>query len=361
MAFELKQYVVVKALVDAVAASLPADVNALSTFHASTIPVSGLAVGFSGGADSAMLAVAASHYAREHQIPLTLFHIHHGLVDTADEWAKAAHRLGELLDVAVDVSRVNVASDTGLGIEAAARDARYEALAALARQHGVSHILLAHHRDDQAETVMLRLLRGTGLAGMSAMAASMRRDGIQYVRPWLDIERSVILSEMERFTRCTGWLPVQDPTNIDARYTRAAVRTLLAPVLDLRWTGWRAILARHARHVGDALQILDEVARDDFATLAPSDDGLRFSLALWRRLSQPRQALVLRYWLSINGARMPSDARLSALMGSLNELHALGHDRQLVFDHADHRIRCIRGEVILEPRHTETASEEIGN
>jgi tRNA(Ile)-lysidine synthase len=358
MSSELKRYVVVKALIDAVEASLPADVDALSTFHASTVPVSGLAVGFSGGADSAMLAIAASHYAHEHHIPLKLFHVHHGLVDTAEEWVRAANRLGELLGVTVDVSRVEVSSTTGLGIEAAARDARYDALAALARQHGVSHILLAHHRDDQAETVMLRLLRGTGLAGMSAMAASMRRDGIQYVRPWLEIERATILSEMERFTRQTGWVPVQDPTNSDPRYTRAAVRTLLAPVLDRRWTGWRNILARHARHVGDALQILDEVARDDFAALAPSDDGLRFSLVLWRRLSQPRQALVLRYWLSVNGARMPSDARLSALMGSLNELHALGHDRQLVFDHAEHRIRCIRGEVILEPRPVDAASEK---
>jgi tRNA(Ile)-lysidine synthase len=312
--------------------------------------IDGLAVGFSAGADSAMLALAAWHYTQAHGQPLHLFHIHHGLVDTADAWADAAQRFGEQLGVPVEVMRVQVAPAGGLGIEAAARDARYAALGAAAARHGVSHILLAHHRDDQAETVLLRLLRGAGLKGLAAMAPTTMRDGVAYLRPWLDIDRGVILQAMDAYTLATGWMPVQDPSNADPRYTRAAVRTLLAPVLDARWTGWRGTLARHARHVADAVQILDEVAREDFAGLSPTHEGRRFSLAAWRRLSRPRQAQALRYWLDLHGARMPSDARLQALMRSLNELHALGHDRELLFDHGGHRIRCVRGEVILQDR-----------
>ncbi len=309
-----------------------------------------MAVAVSGGADSAMLALHAAAIAREQGIDLLLFHVHHGLQDAADAWSEQTRALARLLGLPAHEARVTVAEGAGKGIEAAARDARYRALAGLAREHGAPLVLLAHHRGDQAETVLLRLLRGTGLAGMAAMAPLSRRDEVDYLRPWLDQDRDDILRACAAFEAATGWRAVQDPTNSDPHYTRAALRELLAPALDARWPGWRGIVARHARHMAEAASILDEVAREDFAALEPGPDGASFSLRAWRDLSPARQAQVLRWWLDANGARMPSEARMRDLLRQLRGLHSLGHDRQLRVEQAGHAIRCHRGRVWLERR-----------
>ncbi|MFY3530280.1 MULTISPECIES: tRNA lysidine(34) synthetase TilS [Achromobacter] len=309
-----------------------------------------IAVAVSGGADSAMLAVHAAAVARELGIGIALFHVHHGLQASADEWGRQVRVLAERLALPLSEARVDVALGAGKGIEAAARDARYAALARLAGEHGIRHVLLAHHRNDQAETVLLRLLRGTGLVGMAAMKPVSARDGVVYLRPWLELGREAILRAADDVEAACGWRPVQDPTNADPRYTRAALRELLAPALDARWPGWRAIVARHARHMAQAAEILDEVAREDFAALDPSPDGASFSLKAWRGLSEARQAHVLRHWLERNGARMPTDARMQDLLRQLRGLHSLGHDRQLRVEQAGHVIRCHRGRVWVEPR-----------
>ncbi|MGE8655948.1 MAG: tRNA lysidine(34) synthetase TilS [Achromobacter sp.] len=308
------------------------------------------AVAVSGGADSAMLALHAAAVARELGAGVVLLHVHHGLQDAADGWSEQVAALADLLGLPLRQARVAVATAGGKGVEAAARDARYAALARLAHEAGVGLILLAHHRNDQAETVLLRLLRGTGLTGMAAMAPLTARDGLAYLRPWLDQDRDAILQAARRFADATGWHAVQDPTNADPRYTRAALRELLAPVLDARWPGWRAIVARHARHMAEAGEILDEVARADLAGLAPGADGASFALAAWRALSPARQVHVLRHWLQRNGARMPTEARMNDLLRQLRGLHSLGHDRQLRVEQAGHVIRCHRGRVWIEPR-----------
>ncbi len=306
-----------------------------------------LAVAVSGGADSAMLAVAAGA-ALPPGCTLRLFHVHHGLQAAADQWAAQVRGLGALLGVPVDEARVTVPPGQGLGMEAAARLARYQALAGLARQHGVRHILLAHHRNDQAETVLLRLLRGTGLQGMAAMAPFSERDGVAYLRPWLDVDHAAILALAGAVRAQCGWQAVQDPTNTDPRYARAAVRTQLAPALDARWPGWQAIVARHARQMAEAAEIVAEVAQADFATLEPADAGRSFSLAAWRGLSAARQAQALRHWLASQDAPMPTEARLAELQRQLRQLHALGHDRHLRWQHAGRVVRCERGRVWID-------------
>lgn len=317
-----------------------------------------LAVALSGGADSAMLAVHAALYGRRHSVPVHCLHIHHGLQAPADRWQAHAHDLAQMLELSCHSLTVSVALSGGDGMESAARDARYRGLARLAGQIGVRHILLAHHRGDQAETVLLRLLRGAGPGGLAAMAPlSYRHDladlagqsqSLCYMRPWLDVDRSLLLAQADAFAAITGWSPVQDPTNADDRYTRAAVRERLVPELDQRWPGWQANLARHARQSAEIDSILQEVAEQDFATLDPEPDDSGFSLAAWRRLSPARQALVLRYWLARAGLRMPTDARLQDWMRQLRGLHALGHDRQMRVKHGSVWVRCVKGRVFLD-------------
>lgn len=307
-----------------------------------------LAVALSGGADSAMLAVHAAIYAHRRAQELHFFHIHHGLQSPADQWLAHVHDLAQALRVPCHSLVVTVPANSGAGIESAARDARYDALGLLAERLDLHHILLAHHRNDQAETVLLRLLRGSGPTGLAAMAPMTQRLDVAYLRPWLDVDRATILDEAQQYAKLGGWSPVHDPTNVDDRYTRAAVRERLVPALDERWPGWRGNVVRHARQSAEMKEILDEVAQGDFAGLAPGIDARSFSLAAWRGLSPARQALVLRHWLAINGLRMPTDARLQDVMRQLRQLHAMGHDRQMQVRHANAWIRCIKGRVLLE-------------
>lgn len=309
-----------------------------------------VAIALSGGADSAMLAVHAALVQR--QLPgleLHCFHIHHGLQDTADAWQAHAHRLAAGLGLACHSLRVVVAADSGKGVEGAARDARYAGLKRLADSTGVSHILLAHHRDDQTETVLMRLLRGSGPTGLAAMAPVSERDGLVYLRPWLEIDRSLILSASQAYAGLTGWEAVDDPTNLEDAYTRGAVRQRLRPVLDERWPAWRTILLRHARQARELSELLAEVAADDFSRLDASPDSTGFSLAAWRELGEQRQVLVLRHWLHQHGLRAPTEARMRELCRQLRGLHALGHDRSMRMKHEGHLILCERGRVRLLP------------
>ncbi|MHA3903464.1 tRNA lysidine(34) synthetase TilS [Castellaniella sp. WN] len=321
--------------VDAALAARPAD------------PAIGVAL--SAGADSAMLALHAARVARRRGLRLHCFHIHHGLQAGADDWLVHAHRLAGLLKADCHSRRVAVDVD-GRGMEAAARDARYAALADLAAQAGIGHLLLAHHQDDQAETVLLRLLRGTGPLGLAAMRPVMERDGLVWSRPWLDQPRSMILDCARRFEALSGWRPVGDPSNADDRYARAALRAGLAPALDARWPAWRRTLARHAVQAQELSDWVDEAARADWPGLDPSPDGREFSLAAWRALPAPRQVQALRHWLRALGLRMPTEARLRAWLRQLREVHALGYDRDVRLRHEGAWIVVRRGRVLCLPK-----------
>lgn len=309
-----------------------------------------VAVALSGGADSAMLAVHAALAARQRAgVELHCFHIHHGLQQAADGWLEHVHALAAGLALPCHSLRVDVAAASGKGIEAAARDARYAGLKRLAESTGVSHVLLAHHRDDQTETVLMRLLRGTGPVGLAAMAAISERGGLTYLRPWLEVDRALIVAYAREYAELSGWAAVDDPTNLDDAYTRGAVRRRLAPVLDERWPAWRSILLRHARQARELAGLLEEVASEDFSRLDASPDLTDFSLAAWRELGPARQTLVLRHWLSLHGLRAPTDARMRELCRQLRGLHALGHDRSMRLRHEEHWIVCVRGRVSLLP------------
>ena len=306
-----------------------------------------VAVALSGGTDSVALALVAAHICTQRAQPLYFFHIHHGLMPEADAWAEHLSELSRALAVPLNVRHVHVDLGQGMGTEASAREARYQALASLASEHQVAAILLAHHQQDQAETVLLRLLRGAGVLGLSAMQEDVERQGLRLLRPLLEVERADLVAIARDYASRTGWHAVEDPSNADPQYKRGAFRTELVPVLEQHWPAWRQTLVRHARQAADVSEILDEVAALDWQTLEPDASGQSFSLKTWRNLSPARQALVLRYWLALQQVAMPGERRLADLMRQLRQLHALGHDRALLWQHGSHTVRCLRGRVSL--------------
>ena len=310
-------------------------------------PEAPIALALSGGVDSVALALIAAEHCAGNARSLYFFHVHHGLMPQADAWVSHLQQFSQELKIQLQVRHVQVDLAAGLGIEGAARDARYLALAQLCTEHGVAALLLAHHRQDQAETVLLRLLRGTGVSGLAAMQADVQRGGMRLLRPWLEVERAELLAVAHAYEQRTGWAAVQDPSNTDPKYARGALRSALAPVLNTYWPAWCQTLVRHAKQASEANEVLAEVAALDLAALDFKPEDQSFGLLPWRALSAARQALVVRYWLQEQGVAMPGERRLADLLRQLRQLHALGHDRELLWQHGAVVVRCKQGRVVL--------------
>jgi tRNA(Ile)-lysidine synthase len=265
----------------------------------------------------------------------------------ADGWVVHLQKFSQELNIPLHVRHVQVDLAAGLGVEGAARDARYTALAQLCLEHDVAALLLGHHRQDQAETVLLRLLRGTGVSGLAAMQVDVQRGGMRLLRPWLEVERAELLAVAQAYEQRTGWSAVQDPSNTDPKYARGALRSALAPVLNTYWPAWCQTLVRHAKQAGEANEVLAEVAALDLAALDVKPEDQSFGLLPWRALSAARQALVVRHWLQEQGVAMPGERRLAELLRQLRQLHALGHDRELLWQHGSITVRCKKGRVVV--------------
>ena len=308
-----------------------------------------LAVAVSGGPDSSALAMLAAPVARERGLALHVFHVHHGLHAQADDWARIASCLADRLGLPFAQTRVSVDTSDGRGIEAAARVARYAALADMARAADVRHILLGHHQDDQVETVLLRLLRGAGLDGVGGMAAVSQLDGIDYLRPWLTVPRSRIQETLRDYgpALAPDYVAVSDPSNLDTRYARGALRSDVLPAIERTWPGYRSTLERFARLATESADVLREVAAADLEAVQehvpPYDHCVRVSALLG--LSEARQTLVLRLWLAEHGLTMPSEARLLELQ---RQLQRAARDRQIVLQHETVHVRRFRDWLVID-------------
>jgi tRNA(Ile)-lysidine synthase len=270
----------------------------------SSVPGSacGLVVALSGGADSAALLAAAAGQ-RFRNLPLRAVHIDHGLQAAAAEFRDACGDLCEHLGVPLCIIRVAVQDEAGQSLEAAARDARYAALAAQLRPREC--LLTAHHRDDQAETLLLQALRGAGVKGMSAMPVCRELGAGWQVRPLLDVAQSKLLEfgqHLEELQRHCA-----DPMNEDLRFDRTYLRKAIWPLIEARWPGAGIALSRTARHMAEAQEMLSLAAAHDVARLR---DGDALSVPGLRALSQPARINAIRLWLSEAGVEAPSTARL---------------------------------------------------
>jgi len=270
-----------------------------------------VAIALSGGRDSAALLHACAAWRDAGaRVRLVALHIHHGLQADADAWEATCARMAQEFGVEFRVRRVHVATDAGQGVEEAARDARYAALTAMCRAAGAAILLTAHHQDDQAETVLLQLLRGAGLDGLAAMPIE-RAAGLTLLRPWLDVPRDAI----EGYAQVHALTWVDDPSNADDRYARNALRPLLAGMVE-HFPAYRDALSRSAAHLADAAALIAEVAQADLARITPAGELDVMALSA---LSVPRQRAVLRAWIASSAMRAVSARRLDDLRIQLTE------------------------------------------
>ena len=273
----------------------------------------GLVVALSGGADSAsLLAAAASLGTNFRGLPLRAVHVDHGLQAAAAAFREACAALCASLSVPLTVISVEVRTPPGGSLEAAARDARYAALAAELRPREC--LLTAHHREDQAETLLLQALRGAGLKGMSAMPVCRSLGSGWHLRPVLDVPQSELLA----FGAHTGG-GVGDPMNEDARFDRGYLRRQVWPLIKARWPGAGTALSRAARHVAEAQDLLERTAAIDVGRLR---DGDALSVPGLRALDSQARINALRLWLRDAGVEPPSEARLTEALRQIFEAEA---------------------------------------
>ena len=308
-------------------------------------PLPKIAIACSGGLDSSVLLQLAHAYAREHGIALYAFHVHHGLSPNADSWLAHCASSAAALDVAFDHRRVLVSKGKS-GTEAAARKLRYAALGEMCRAHDIGLLLTAHHLDDQAETVLLQLLRGSGPAGLSGMDAAntaaslLGNDQLVMARPLLPVART----ELEQYAAAHGVRWVDDESNSDPRYARNALRHQVMPVLAQAFPGFAQRFARSAAHAQSAQRLLTELATQD---LAASLDGDAVDVTRLRPMSLDRIYNMLRHWFATRGLSMPSTAWLAEMVTQLLEAR---YDAQLLVTHPDCHVRRHRDRLYLTPK-----------
>jgi tRNA(Ile)-lysidine synthase len=311
------------------------------------IAATGLVVAVSGGADSACLlaALVQPGVPPFRNLPVRAVHVDHGLQPATADFRRACEQLCRRLRIPLTIVRVIVDSTRGASIEAAARDARY---AGLARQLAPGECLLtAHHAEDQAETVLLQLLRGAGLKGMSAMPICRAWYDGWHLRPLLHVAQR----DLRDFGAAAGVTAVSDPMNLDMRFDRAYLRRQLWPLIEERWPGAAISLSRTARHFADAQELLDRSAALAVQTLR---DGTTLSVTGLRALSATEQLNVLRYWITANEVQSPSTARLRE---ALRQIMAADADHLPVIVWGEHALRRYRDRLFLTMAHPPRVGE----
>jgi tRNA(Ile)-lysidine synthase len=275
-----------------------------------------ICVAYSGGVDSSVLLHALGRAREKHaNLQLSAIHIHHGLSPNADAWAAHCETTCKALNVPLSVVRVDVQDKKKLGTEAAARAARYDALRTHARTH-LATIALAHHARDQAETVLLQLLRGSGPAGLAAMPENTA----PFARPLLHVAKAVV----DAYAATHSIAHIVDESNADTRYTRNRLRNHVWPVLVENFESAERTLSRAATWQQESDELATALAEID---LANATDGDALIAYRWRTLSSARRRNALRHWLQQRGIELPSSERL------------LEWERQLISENATQNLK----------------------
>jgi len=260
---------------------------------------------YSGGLDShSLLHVCAAK--KSWRMKLTAVYVDHGLQAQAKTWGQHCQQQAELLQVKFLALSVNAQAATGVSPEAAARDARYAALKPLLHVNEV--LLVAQHREDQLETVLLQLFRGAGVQGLAAMPSSIQFGKGLMLRPWLQISQA----EIKVYAQQQQLIWVEDPSNNWLDFDRNFLRKQVIPIIKQRWQAVDKTVARSAHHCATAQTILTAVSAELFATVWNASDNT-VCISKLKLFKPEQQVLVIRYWFSQQQLKMPSTVCLHKL------------------------------------------------
>lgn len=266
-------------------------------------------VAYSGGVDShVLLHLCASKSVYRDKV--VAVYVHHGLQAEADAWSLHCRHVAETLGVGFRELRVDARPKKRQSPEEAARIVRYRALAELVLQHDV--LLVAQHNEDQLETVLLQLFRGSGVAGLAAMPECMPFGQGVLLRPLLGEDKRNIV----HYAESHGLAWVEDPSNQTVDYDRNFLRNTIIPLLKQRWPAIAKTVSRSARHCAEAAGLLDHLADSLLADVCDKQDK---SLVIDRLLSldKSRRNLVLRHWFELNGLKPPGEKILRSVIGEV--------------------------------------------
>ncbi len=306
----------------------------------------------SGGLDSVVLLDLAARYCASRQQSLEVIHVHHGLSPNADRWAEHCmelcqrYRQGLSVSVRCQVAKVQLNGTSS--IEEQARKARYQVFEDYLASHDL--ILMAHHADDQLETMLLRLMRGAGAQGLSGMPVERGLGQGRLYRPLLAIERSELEAYAEE--KALSW--VEDESNRSAEFDRNYLRHEITPRLKSRWPNVLKVAGRSARVLSDSDQLNRDLAEIDLKNVTASASAL-FCPALLG-LSPERQRNLLRFWLQKAGIPSPDYRQIMII---LDELVSAPDDAQPLFQRPQYELRRYRDQLILRMSGTEAPPDDL--
>ena len=295
-----------------------------------------LIVAYSGGLDSTVLLHALASSRDSHKLPVLAVYVDHGLQDESAAWSEQCESFASSLAIEFIGMSVDVRDDAGQGLEAAAREARYGALRSVVRAG--DWLVSAHHKDDQAETLLLNLMRGSGPAGLAGIGEIRPFAAGWLVRPILDVSRASLRNYAQ--SQDLAW--IDDPSNEDRQFDRNYLRHEVMPRLEARWPDVANRLKRSSLLAGEASQLLDQLADADFGSLGGRAD--RLSLDGLRELPAERQRNVLRYVVRELGLPSPPATTLRSV---IMELIPARDDAQPVVKWPGAEIRRYRDSVYL--------------
>jgi len=266
-------------------------------------------VALSGGVDSIVILHALSQLKTKLKLKLNAIHIHHDLSPNADDWLTFCYNECQKLSITIKSDKINIKQDLSMGIEAAARKSRYQALEIYRK--GI--LVLGHHQNDQAETLLLQLFRGSGLNGLAAMPTFDQERFIW--RPLLRINREII----EDYAKENNLNFIEDESNNNLHFDRNFLRKEILPLIKSRYPDIINTISRSSENIAEGLNLHKAIAKED-ANLYFSKNKERLSLTMLKLLEKERVVNLIRWWLDVNKQLMPSKKTMSELYRQIKDV-----------------------------------------